>query len=175
MAEQGERGHVLWIMLALLGLLAELATGSLQLAARSGAQALAEAGRRGRDARADAIAAALEALPVPSAASPVAALPAWHPALPAGSLAMQGCGGIGAYAVACEAPLAGDLLSSANLAPGWHWQLLRLPDVASDDDGTDYTAFPLLRPQRWQLRVVVTGNDRRRSAWRYDYRQQAAP
>ncbi len=177
MAESA-RGHVLWLMLLLLGLLAELAVGSLQLALQSALDIRAEMARQSRDARADAMAAALEALPLPSAgALPGAGPVPWAPATAVADSTIQGCGGAlpGSYLAACAAPVAGELSAAAVTAAGWHWQLRRLPDDPGDDDGTDYTAFPALRPQRWQLQVVVAGRDRGRSAWRYSYRQQAAP
>ena len=176
MAEGRQRGHVLWLMLMLLGLLAELAVGSLQLAARDGLQAAAEAGEQQRDAEAEALARALEALPVPSPGVADLTRP-WHPGSSSEDMTSQGCG-LGpepGYAGRCDWPVAGDLMASAESGLGWHWQLFRLPDEVPDDAGTDYQAFPQLRPQHWRLQVVVTGVGGRRAGWRYDYRQQAEP
>lgn len=178
MAESRGKGQVLWVMLMLLGLLAELASVSLQLAARGWTQAVAEADQQAREARADAIARALEAMPVPSVRSAaMTAPPLWHPASPADRTGAQGCGTVdrASYLAACAWPVPGDLAATAPLAEGWHWQLLRLPDALVDEAGTDEAAFPLLRPQHWRLLVVVSGPGGLRTAWRHDYRQQAAP
>lgn len=171
-----QRGHVLWVMLMLLGLLAELAVTSLQQATRSGLMVLADERRQRRDARADAIAMALEALPVP-AFRDVSERSPWHPRQALDDMAIQGCGAAaaGSYLAACELSAAGDLLAPGLRPVGWHWQLLRLPDDEAGSDGTDLAAFPGLRPQPWLLQVVVTGHDGQSGAWRYRYRQQAAP
>jgi len=179
MAERSARGHVLLIMVLLLGFLAELAADSLRTAAHDGIQALAETARQGRDARAEAIAVALEALPVPSAGDRRERQP-WHPASAADDMTVQGCAGLepSSDLTSCAWPVEDELLASAMPgAPGWHWQLRRLEDADAgpEPDGTDHAAFPQLRPQRWQLQVVVTGRDGQRSGWRYDYLQQAAP
>lgn len=170
------RGHVLWVMLVLLGLLAELAVTSLQQAARSSLMTLTDERRQRRDSRADAIAMTLEALPLPSLRDAVPGS-VWGPQQMAGDMSRQGCGQPlpGSYLQPCDLPVAGDLMAPALRPAGWHWQLLRLADDEAASEGTDPAAFPGLRPQQWQLQVVVTGRGGESMAWRYRYCQQAAP
>ncbi len=170
------RGHVLWVMLVLLGLLAELAVTSLQQAARSGLMVLADERRQRRDASAEAIASALEALPLTSLRDTEPGL-LWDPQQDPEDRDRQGCGQwlTGRYAQPCEWPVAGDLIAPVPRAAGWHWQLLRRADDAPGSDGTDLAAFPGLQVQQWQLQVVVTSRTGESTAWRYRYRQQAAP
>lgn len=171
-----QRGHVLWMMLVLLGLLAELATASLQQAASSGLMALADERRQRREARAESVALALEALPVPASRDASAGL-LWGAQQAVDDVARQGCGRAapGSYLTPCDLPVSGDLLTAGMWPPGWHWQLLRLPDDESEGEGTDLAAFPGLRSQDWLLQVVISSRDGQSAAWRYRYRQQAAP
>lgn len=171
-----QRGHVLWIMLMLLGLLAELAAASLQQAARSGLMVLADERRLRREARAESVALALEALPVPVSRDASAGL-LWGAQQAVDDMARQGCGRAapGSYLTPCDLAVSGDLLTADMWPPGWHWQLLRLPDEENDSEGTDLAAFPGLRPQTWLLQVVISSRDGQSAAWRYRYRQQAAP
>lgn len=154
-----QRGHVLWLVLVMLSLLAELAAGSLQMAASGGFMALREAERMAVHARAEAVASALQRLPLP----PATAVPDVTRAMP--WLAVPGadiraCGRAGqAYAgTACD-----------GAAPDWTWRL-RLISGQTAAEGTDTTAFPLLQRQHWRLDVSVRG-----TAWRFDYLQRLRP
>lgn len=172
-----ERGHVLWLMALLLGVLAGLALTGLQTAAMSGFAVQADVRALHQRQRAEAIVAAVLRQPLPSARD-VSAVSPWSPQLAVGhGLIQQGAvrsrmNYVDASAMQpTSAPLSG--MPDANT---WRWQLQRLPDVASDsEEGTDVSAFPQLQPQRWQLDVLVREGAAPASGWRLNYRQQAMP
>lgn len=170
-----ERGQVLWFMIVLLAVLAELALTSLQGAASAGLAMQAEIRLWHQRQRAEVIVAALARQPWPSPAQGAAGQ-LWSPLLtPGQGLMQQGMtGGRGAYAGAATA--GAWLAPPTPVSGGWSWLLRRLPDDASDiEEGTDLAAFPQRQPQRWQLDVLVREAAAPASGWRLNYRQQAAP
>lgn len=174
MVERRQRGHVLWLLLLMLGLLAELALASLQMAARTGLSLQAmEAGLQ-QDARAEAIAAAVAGLPVPAAASHELPSPPWHPLTAEGAV-QTACAGAGpeSYVALTENCSGTDGLQS----PGWSWQLARVTALSGGgSDGSDDQAFPGLFRQQWQLRVQVRDRRSRQDRdWLFLYRQLALP
>lgn len=172
-----ERGHVLWLMAVLLGVLAWLALTGLQTAATSGFAVQTELRAWHQRQRAEAIAAVLLRQPLPSARDMDAGKP-WSPQLAVGrGLMQQGAGqGRGGYVDAAALQQTSAPLATPPDAGSWRWQLQRLPDVASDsEEGTDVTAFPQRQPQRWQLDVLVREGRAPASGWRLSYRQQAMP
>lgn len=180
MAEHGQRGQVLWWLLLLLGLFAELAVVGLQLAVRGALAARAEEQGLQRSLRALAIARSVAALPLPMASAPYAAGESpWHPAHAPGET-VQSCGLTGQQAYDRLASCAGDAYLPAAQAmrpgAGWLWRLQRLPDQPGDvEEGSDLSAFPMLRRQAWLLQVMVRSADGHIGGWQMSYRQRAAP
>lgn len=170
-----ERGQVLWFMVVLLAVLAELALTGLQSAASAGFAMQAEMRLWHQRQRAEAIVATLARQPLPSLRTMSADQP-WSPLLaPGRSLMRQGTtSGRAAYV---EVTMPGALSElPAPVAGSWSWLLRRLPDEAADsEEGTDLAAFPQRQPQRWQLDVLVRESAAPASGWRLHYRQQAAP
>lgn len=170
-----ERGQVLWFMVVLLAVLAELALTGLQAAAAAGIAMQAEIRAWHQRQRAEAIVAALVRQPLPAAQAAQAGQP-WSPLLASGrSLMRQGAThGRTAYVEAAIPGAVAEL--PAPVPASWSWLLRRLPDDASDiEEGTDLSAFPQRQPQRWQLDVLVRETSAAASGWRLSYRQQVAP
>lgn len=156
-----EAGHVLWLFLVLLGVMAELTQASLRLAAGEGVAVRDEQRRLMTIWRLQGLTSLLERLPVPS----VAAAPGlWHPLLPVGEARM-----------AC-APSRDALVPDprcATASASWSWRLTRRSDPPDwQEEGTDPTHWQGLQIQHWQLEVTAGPQ---RTGWRLDYRQQAAP
>lgn len=144
-------GHVLILMLFMLGVLAELALSALQIAASSGLQAQQDERRLQRQLQAEAIVSVLASLPVPRLTDD-AALP-WHPV---------GTGTNEAF--------------GATLARKWWWRIQRLPVVpAQEVIGTDTTYFQALKPQIWQLEVMVAQASGHADGLSLRFQQQVRP
>lgn len=151
-----ELGQVLWGLLVMLGLLSELAIGSLQLAAHEGIAVTLLEQRWQQEQRLQVIAGQLARLPIPGRS--LAPSTPWHP-LSAG--VRQGCGQELRVPLmhanqACSA--SGQPLLGVRRAAGeWQWRLQRIADDPRwGGEGSDESAFPALQAQHWQLEVVST-------------------
>lgn len=177
MAEQGfqERGHVLWGVLVMLGVLTELALGSLQLAAHEGISVSLFEQRLQQDQRLQVIARQLGDLPIPSRSDSASML--WHPA---GDVVRQGCGqgshdSYVIFSEACSAP-SQPLLAKAWSPGEWQWRLTRLAnDPAYAEEGSDVSAFSSLQAQSWQLEVAIAGRAGLPALGLWQRYQQVAP
>lgn len=158
---RSEAGHVLWLFLVLLGVMAELTQASLRLAAGEGLAARDEQRRLVTTWRLQGLVSTLERLPVPA----VSAMPTlWHPRTEVGEARM-----------AC-APARDVLVPNprcAGVSASWSWRLMRLPDLPDwQEEGTDPTHWQGVQAQHWQLEVVAGPQH---TGWRLNYRQLAAP
>ncbi|MES2909715.1 MAG: hypothetical protein V4688_11245 [Pseudomonadota bacterium] len=152
-----QRGQVLWGLLVMLGMLTELALGSLQLAAHEGISVSFFEQRFQQDQRLQVIAQQLGHLPMPARSDATSEL--WHPASEA---VRQGCGqgGRDSYVAVSQTCAASTqpLLVSLRQPGEWQWRLMRLAnDPALADEGSDIAAFPTVQAQSWQLEIAVAG------------------
>lgn len=170
-----QRGQIVWSLLIMLGLLTELALGSLQMAAHEGIAIGLLEQRLQQEQRVQVIARQVSQLPTPARSAALSTL--WHPASDSVS---QGCGPgeQASYVVISQSCSASSqpLLASPRQPGEWQWRLTRITDDTShDDEGSDLAAFPALQTQRWQLEVVAAeraGNAARGLWQRY---QQVTP
>lgn len=178
-ARAPQQGQVLWGLLVMLGLLTELALGSLQLAAHEGIAVSLFEQRLQQDQRLQVITQQMSRLPMPARAA--AATELWHPL--SGSV-RQGCGqdarendsasyvAIGQACSASNRPL----LALQRQSGEWQWRLSRIADdPAFAGEGSDVGAFPTLQAQSWQLEVVVAGRAGMVTRGLWQRYQQVAP
>lgn len=170
-----ECGQVLWGLLVMLGVLTELALGSLQIAAHEGISVSLFEQRLQQDQRLQVISQQLGGLPTPARSAAVSEL--WHPVSDA---VRQGCGqgGRESYVTAsqaCSAP-GQPLLARERQPDEWQWRLTRLTnDPVFADEGSDVSAFPAVQAQSWQLDVVVGGRAGSPARGLWQRYQQVAP
>ena len=151
-----QRGQVLWGLLVMLGLLTELALGSLQLAAHEGISVSLLEQKLQQDQRLQVIAQQISRLPIPAMSS---AAELWQFL---GEPLRQGCGqgsrvSYVAISQSCSASNR-PLLTPQRQSGEWQWRLTRIADdPAFAGEGSDVAAFPTLQAQSWQLEVVVAG------------------
>ncbi|MES3041531.1 MAG: hypothetical protein V4730_10315 [Pseudomonadota bacterium] len=169
-----QRGQVLWGLLVMLGLLTELALGSLQLAAHEGISVNLLEQRLQQDQRLQVIAQQMSRLPIPARS---AAAELWQPL---GEPMHQGCGQGGrasyvAISQNCSEP-SQPLLTPQRQSGEWQWRLRRIADdPAFAGEGSDVAAFPTLQAQSWQLEVVVAGRAGTAARGLWQRYQQVAP
>jgi len=174
-ARQLQRGQVLWGLLVMLGLLTELALGSLQLAAHEGVSVRLFEQRLQQEQHLQVIAQQISHLPVPKAVA--AATELWQPA---SESVHQGCGqgdrdNYVATSQSCATP-SQSLLVSPRQAGDWQWRLKRIvDDSATLNEGSDISAFPGLQVQHWQLEVVAAGRAGSPARGLWQRYQQVAP
>ena len=173
-----QQGQVLWGLLVMLGLLTELALGSLQLAAHEGIAVSLLEQRFQQDHRLQVIAQQMSRLPMPARS---AATELWQPL---GEPVRQGCGQGGgesrrasyvAISQACSTS-SRPLLTPQRQSGEWQWRLSRIADdPAFAGEGSDVAAFPTLQAQSWQLEVVVAGRAGMVTRGLWQRYQQVAP
>lgn len=173
------RGQVLWGLLVMLSLLAELALSSLQLAAHEGIAVSLLEQRLQQDQRVQVIALQMNHLPAPARSA--AANELWHPG---SEFISQGCGrasresGHASHAIISQNCSAPDqpLLASQRQSGEWQWRLKRIADdPAFAGEGSDVAVFPVLQAQSWQLEVVVAGRAGATARGLWQRYQQVAP
>ena len=169
-----QHGHVLWGMLVMLGMLTELALGSLQLAAQEGISVGLREKRLQQVQRLQVIARQVSQLPIPARSDQPGEL--WHPA---SQSLQQGCGqGERASYVAtrqlCSSPDQ-PLLAAQRRVGEWQWRLMPVTDSVMSDEGSDVAAFPGLQATVWQLEVVVAGSGGKAVRGLWQQYQQVSP
>lgn len=170
-----EQGHVLWGVLVMLGMMAELSLTCVQLAAQEGLSVSLLEQRAQQRQRMAVIAEQVAGLPIPARDSPV--IEPWHPEA---SSVTQCCGRDGGGSPLTVNTPCGSadlpLLTQPRASGDWRWRLTReADDPAVIVEGTDMSEFPGLQPQSWQLQVVVAGRAGTRARGLWQRYQQVSP
>lgn len=151
-----QQGQVLWLIVIVLGSLAQLAIITIQQAAASGFSVRRIESYWQREILVEHIADRLQSLPLQRLSAPdQQAL--WHPL---GPLLRTAC------ASEPRQPLTQTPCSPTTTAR-WAWQLER--------DETSVSSWPGVLTQNYRLRVQATSRNGQSSRWLFDYEQRSLP
>lgn len=149
-----QRGHVLWLIVIILGSLAQLAIITIQQAAASGVSVRRIEAYWQREILVEHIALHLQGMPLLRLSS-ADQQELWHPVA---APVRNGC--------ASELKQS-FLVNSCDAKVRWRWQLVR--------DATAMESWPGVLTQRYRLSIEAFSASGSHSQWQYDYEQRSLP